>query len=551
MRKNKNQISGKQISRTFAIAITLTGTMLLNGCQNSAGAPQSPANEQQESTALENSDIKNSEENPKETTTQEPTLQESTASEENPAENDVISNNIPQISITSDSKSWYTEDGDTLLLEETHCTVDITNEGFDNLADALRNWSKERDFSDDADNMLLQSAKDHFSSIDEVEVSYFSNYYFYEDIQIGRSDSRILSLIENCSEYTGGAHGDYGSIGYTFDVQSGKILALEDLLTDKEGFYTKATDYITDNLYELYGEGLFPEYKQTVSDSWTGEFDIKYYLDASGIVIIYNPYEIGPYAMGAARVTLPYPMFEEYLDANYIPTQGAAIAYVPANKDISAFTGTTPPVMIEEIPDDYEFLGTSVISGTYAEDLTEGGRFESAYLIRRADGKSFLVISADYASDDYVTFVYDITNSGLQKCDELNGARIIGTQVNLDNIMLSMHLDVLGTYSGQMLYTIESDGTLTQSEDVFSGFASAFEMTVTKELPVTIDNNAATLPTGSLLTITGTNNIDTVYFITNDGKEGSINYTINEDDWIHYIDGISEFEYFEMIPYAG
>lgn len=546
MHKNK-------ISRTFAIAITLAGTMLLNGCQNSANAPQSPDKEQQENTTLENSniensDIKNSEESPNETTIQETAPEESTSSEENSTENDVISNNIPQISITSDSKSWYTEDGNTLLLEETHCTVDITNDGFDSLADALRNWSKEHGFSDDADNMLLQSAKDHFSSIDEP--SYFSNYYSSENIQIGRNDAHILSLIETGSDYMGGAHGNYGSIGYTFDVQSGKILALEDLLIDKEGFYAKATDYITDTLYELYDEGLYPEYKQVVADTWTGEYGVKYYLDASGIVIIYNPYEVGPYAMGKAHVTLPYSTFGEYFDTNYITAQGATIAYVPANKDISAFTGTTPPVMIEEIPDDYEFLGTSVISGTYAEDLTEGGRFESAYLIRRADGKSFLIISADYASDDYVTFVYDITNSGLQKCDELNGAKIIGT-VNLDNIVLSMHLDVLGTYSGQMLYTIESDGTLTQSEDVFSGFGSAFEMTVTKKLPVTIDNNATTLPIGSVLTITGTNNIDTVYFITNDGKEGYINYTLNEEDWIHYIDGISEFEYFEMIPYAG
>lgn len=543
MHKNRKQILG-----TLATVFTLSGTMLLNGCQNSAGKIQPSSGGEQESTVIENSEDLSKEISIQET---EKETEESTTSEENPAENnnDSINNKLPQVSISQTANSWYTEDGDTLLLDETHCTVEIINDGFDNLADALRNWSKERSFGDDADNMLLQDAKDHFSSIDEI--SYFSSYYSYEDTRIGRSDAHILSLIETGSEYTGGAHGNHGSIGYTFDVQSGKILALEDLLTDKEGFYAKATDYITDKLYETYDEGLYPEYKQIVADSWTGEFSIKYYLDASGIVIIYNPYEVGPYAMGEADVTLPYSKFGEYLDPNYVTTQGAVIAYVPANEDIAAFTGTTPPVMVEEIPDDYEFLGTSVISGTYAEDLTEGGRLESAYFIRRADGKSFLIISADYASDDYVTFVYDITNSGLQKCDELNGARIISTQVNLDNIALSMHLDVLGTYSGEMLYTIESDGTLTQSEDVFSGFSSAFEMTVTKELPVTIDNNATTLPIGSILTITGTNNIDTVYFISSDGKEGYINYTIDEDDWIHYIDGISEFEYFEMIPYAG
>ena len=49
-------------------------------------------------------------------------------------------------------------------------------------------------------------------------------------------DERVISLIERNSEYTGGAHGSWGSSGITFDAENGEILELSDLLTDAEGF---------------------------------------------------------------------------------------------------------------------------------------------------------------------------------------------------------------------------------------------------------------------------------------------------------------------------
>ena len=45
------------------------------------------------------------------------------------------------------------------------------------------------------------------------------------DTQIGRADSRIFSVIEHFSSYSGGAHGYYQDMGNTFDTQSGKKLA--------------------------------------------------------------------------------------------------------------------------------------------------------------------------------------------------------------------------------------------------------------------------------------------------------------------------------------
>ena len=101
-----------------------------------------------------------------------------------------------------------------------------------------------------------------------------------------------------------------------------------------------------------------------------------------------------------------------------------------------------------------------------------------------------------------------------------------------------------------MQYAILEDGSLEEATQMCP-VASYFEMTVTKDLPVTIDGKETTLPVGSKLSITGTNLVDTVTFETSDGITGSIQVTPDEENFGWLIDGISENEYFEMVPYAG
>lgn len=532
----------------------LTGAILLVGCGNRGS-------DSQEQTVIENfKEITDRQESEAESESgtaagkEEQQQETQSSTEENVPENDKndddsINDKIPQIAIGQKTQNWYTDDNEVLLLEESYSTVKIVNDGFENLASSLSRWSEEQITPREE---LLESAKDHYDTVGEKEL--FTNYYSDETISIGRIDSNIISLIGVFSEYSGGAHGMYGTAGYTYDVESGQELSLADLLTDEEAFYDAATEYITNALYEEFGDGLFPDYQKTVEDHWTGEYGITYYLDASGIVIVYNPYDVGPYAMGEAHVTLPYGEFGAYINERYLPSKGGLVAHVPQNKDISAFLGTSGMLKIEVVENDDEFNGITLISGTDSHEISECEWFKDAYVIRPKEGKSLLAISADYASDDYVTFVYDIADNSLQKCFELNGARITGQNLGNDRIELEMHLNVLGTYASDMLYAIEPDGTLTQTEELFQiapSVGSFHELTLIKELPVTVNNENATLPKGSVITITSTNNVDTAYFKSDDGTEGAISYTFNEEEWTHYIDGISEYEYFEMIPYAG
>jgi len=75
---------------------------------------------------------------------------------------------------------------------------------------------------------------------------------------------------------------------------------------------------------------------------------------------------------------------------------------------------------------------------------------------------------------------------------------------------------------------------------------------VKKTLPVEIKTGSAytagTLPVGTQLTITASDDIEYAYYVTSQGAEGRIAFT---GEGIRMIDGIDEFEYFEELFYAG
>ena len=68
---------------------------------------------------------------------------------------------------------------------------------------------------------------------------------------------------------------------------------------------------------------------------------------------------------------------------------------------------------------------------------------------------------------------------------------------------------------------------------------------------MTLSGAETTLPAGSMLRITGTDNAGTAYFQLDTGETGTISYVRDQEQWQLLIDGVSENEYFELLPYAG
>lgn len=467
-------------------------------------------------------------------------------------ESEAEESRLPQVVIENHEKTWKAEDGETVLFTLQYDSVKLANDTFAELAESLFNdFPEDRNIS--AESEELEWAKsDYEYAMSENGSGYFYGYDSTEKVSVERCDERILSLTENYSGYTGGAHGYYGTTGYNYDVKSGAKLSISDLLEKEDEFYKEASLYICNELKQEYGEGLFPEYQETVETAWNSEYPVNWYLNGTGIVVVYNPYEVGPYAMGQAQVTLPYAEFSQYIKEEFQMGKLTGVSAVSANIDLSNVVGAQQPIMLkrETLDADYYEYEYAIQSGEQEVALGQFNSYYYAFLLRREDARSFLFVSLDYASDDYVSYVFEVTDGNIQKCEELGNTCFLGNGFTQNEVSGEIHVDMLGTYGAKMQYAILEDGSLEEVTEMCP-VASYFEMTVTKDLPVTIEGKETTLPVGSKLSITGTNLVDTVTFETSDGITGSIQLTPDEESFGWLIQGVSENEYFEMVPYAG
>lgn len=467
----------------------------------------------------------------------------------------------PQIEIASgQNMDWYSEDGSSWLLHAEYEEVSVEGEGYENAAAAVGAWS------DEQVERLRAQGEESSRLAEEDEALTESDYYQYSifhELKTARADSRVISLVDSYSEYMGGAHGNYGDSGVNFDAVSGQRLRLGDILKDEEGFRAEAADYITQKLEQEYGEGLFPDYEDTVGQLLNREEDSFWYFTGAGITIILNPYEVGPYAMGKAEVTLPYSQFSQYMEETYTDISMPGVARIPEGEQTIFTDSSGNERMISiglEEPEEYEPGELyAEVDGTRVDMEPETfSRLADIYLLKMENGRDFVVLDADYMSDDFVTISYEVGDGTLAERGRLNGVTINGGTVNTKGLQLQKRMDVLGSYYGRMRYTLDESGGFKQQDTYFEILDdnSPYRTLVTvKELPVRLGEEDTVLPVGSRIRITATDDEETAFFRNEDtDEEGSIRYTRgngSDDTWTIYIDGVPDHEYFELLPYAG
>lgn len=102
------------------------------------------------------------------------------------------------------------------------------------------------------------------------------------------------------SSYLGGAHGSYETEYHNYSLRDGYELCTADLFTTEQ--LQALDERIRTKLYERYGAtddpglsvaGLFPDYIAATEN---------FLVTPDGITFLYNPYEIGCYALGTIEV---------------------------------------------------------------------------------------------------------------------------------------------------------------------------------------------------------------------------------------------------------
>lgn len=153
---------------------------------------------------------------------------------------------------------------------------------------------------------------------EQKELNSIDNWYSYYKEQTGDvllySDDYLVYQIDY-NEYTGGAHGMYGTYFLNIDLKNLKRITLDELFT--KDYMDILTDLIWSQLMADNNVDSREELEE-MGYCTTGDVsEIKnFYLNKDGLTILYNPYEITPYSMGQVKVTIPYQMLEHILDTS-------------------------------------------------------------------------------------------------------------------------------------------------------------------------------------------------------------------------------------------
>ena len=538
------------------LILLLAGTLFLSACQFSGQniSDESDSGEQIPSPVVDASEGNDSAESGSaESDFAEGGSEEGGAAGDDSSE--LSGTSLPIITIESFNVQRYTEDGETLLVEITGDNIILSGDGYEKAAEAVRKHfycTKEELFGQiDA---LMEMAMDQYTATKD-QYDWFAPYGSRTSYEVTRLDTNVLSVKGYSYDYEGGAHGHGAEWGTAIDLKNGAELALSQLAGDAPEFMNKVLEVVLEDLSTRQEQDdLFDAYESYVEQHIE---ETNWYLDAAGIVLVYTPYEIGPYASGSIAVRVPYEEVSEYMKAEYLPLQESYINRLPIDCEVTAELpdGTCTVLWQMEYVGPYDDFETTVtVNG--GDSLVEPiVSVQHAYLMGRPDGRCFLIFDIDWASDDYETFVYELgTDGAVQTADVW--AALDGKNINMDGMKLRFSIDVLGTYISRMPYALTEDGGLEPMENIYT-FTPNREwqgLTTTRELAVTVNGQQTVLPAGTSLFIDATDNVGTAWFTTDENSgmvSGEIHYERREDDYQLYIDGISEYEYFEMLPYTG
>lgn len=136
--------------------------------------------------------------------------------------------------------------------------------------------------------------------------------------RVGRTDSRVISLVTEIVEFAGGAHPSVTVVCQTYDTATGEPMGILDLM-DAEGLATLEAAVLAELGEHPNANWFFDDYTEAVSQRFDPHSpdSVLWYLTDKGIVYPFAPYEIAPYSKGTVTVCVPYEALRDVMGAEY------------------------------------------------------------------------------------------------------------------------------------------------------------------------------------------------------------------------------------------
>ena len=295
------------MKKKFIYAALASVMLLCSACgkQDSASSNESIANE----NAVESSNTAGSSTN--DGTAATDTSENSTNNNTPPADNTEQSIISVSIDLQTEENNETAEDGTSIYTSLIIYPV-VSIEGNEAAAEKINADIRTRVDAFRADTMVLEMAREGYEYTLTEESEYpFSGYSSDLDFTVARSDNNVISFVVTYSEFTGGAHPFYMTIGVNYSPRTGELIDFAALSENADSFHTDTFTFIQElTASESYQEKFFPETSAEELES-TLYADEQWYFSTSGLVFTSDPYMLGPYSSGRITFTIPYLDLEE------------------------------------------------------------------------------------------------------------------------------------------------------------------------------------------------------------------------------------------------
>lgn len=459
------------------------------------------------------------------------------------------------ISTEKHMKTYYLADEEAPYLYLQYCDVSVEGKDCENLRRMVENWSLEK--SEELRG-VYQSYEEPAKTEALLKGDEFYPATVYQNVYLARADETVVSLVEEMQENDSISDGTYTEtfMGLNFETATGKRLGLSDVVTDWKVFSEAAMERMLSKCVEVYEEALPEDYESNLRAFFEGGNELVWYLDASGIVLIYGQSLDGTDGLETenVKVHLPYAEFGPWIKEAYLPKNTDGVALLEENQEVQWIIENeqdTVPLILQCDWQDEEMPTAYVKLGEKKKNLDTFTVLGKCYLIRK-DGESYCLIQYDTGSDDYVTNVYRLTDGVLTKTDHVEASVDPGS-VSPWKIDMERWVYVLGTYGGRQTYHFTEEGKLVTEDTEYQLVGNDFVLTTKIDLAVTMEEQETTLPAGSHVILTATDNDSYVKFVIREtGQSGSLTISRNEKEYYRVVvDGRDEYDCFEVLPYAG
>ena len=443
--------------------------------------------------------------------------------------------------------------------------ISVETEGYTELKAALEriNESNEKELMKAKDDALQYRKENGISS----EVLFATDY----TTAIQRADAKILSMITTEYSDLGGAHPNTISVSCNLNPENGQELQLWDIVED----YEALQKYVLLELQDINGsgytkDGYYPDYEDTVKaifnpkDASCG--NPVFSIDTYGIMLRFDEYVIGPYARGNTVLTIGFDEIPGVIKEEYIWKEDGFA------RPMSVYDSIMLDVDGDEIKETisisqyntgdlygYSYSYTVFCDDTYIAQEAEGN-ITAAYLVGLKNGGFYLYVEVDGTNEYRYLDIIDLSSGTPMLIGNAEAATFYGRFMqDPERFILRQKLYVLGTYSGSREYFTGEDGIPIARTDRYEVEWSedwGIELKTIVDLEAKVYDTPddrehfrnITLPAGTTCHVSATDNASWVELTLKDGSTCVLEY--ERPDWEIIIQGKSEYDCFDMLPYA-